>query len=1819
MKIINSGAEDIHAVTCRFSSVPACFSPQAIHLDTVQKTSEFALHNLSVNPDYAFVSALSDRVLCTVTLELCVADQTVARYDKQVTACAADQWLGWSRTPENIAAFVTPNLDVIALLMREVSARLTDRTGDGALNGYQSKDRKRVYEMCASIYEALQAWGITYAEPPASFGDGQRVRFADSIYTFRLATCLDLTLLFASIMEQCGLHAVILMQKGHAYVGCHLVDEYFPDLPYEDLQAIRKRTDLDEFLVFETVCVTQPTPFSKAEEIARCKHLANQADFHSAIDIRRCRTSGVGPLPLKRSVDGLVLDTPPLKETGVRAEGSARELRETVQLCPVEVQPDKGRMQRWQQKLLDLSLRNRLLNCRDTKQVIPLVCPDLPLLEDHLASSATFSIQPVSTLLPAREAQGAAPFDPAAPSAAFLSLLRDEFAQKRLYASVSEKELDKRLVELYRQSRTDIEEGGVNTLFLALGFLEWREHPKEERTYQAPILLLPVKLTRKSVQTAVTVSRIDEETMVNVTLLEFLRQQFALSVPGLNPLPQDKLGVDTIRVMQLLRQAIKEVPGLELREEVRLGRFSFNKFVMWTDITCRVESLKANAIVRHIADGYAHFADGVETIDPARVEEALDLGRLYCPVSADSSQLTAVLLSERGKSFVLHGPPGTGKSQTITNIIAHNLACGRRVLFVSEKRAALEVVHKRLSAVGLKPFCLELHSNKSGKTDVLRQFSEVLRLAADSEPKQWASVVKQLTEVRCALNTYVTQLHAAYPNGISAYHCFSKFLATPHVTGFEADTLLAVDCLAQSAADYDQMQQVVALLANAFCEVGLQASQYWSFLPELDWTPALERDVKRSVEAIALAAEKLQTPYAACAEALSLTSPVPTQEVLQALEQLAQLLQQLPNLPADFLSDGFTALASEWPAFERNGRERDRLCRHLSEFHEEAIASLDCRSVRSRLQANQSVFFVLRFFRNRTLVKELSALKKMGAVPLSHRELAAKLEAMETYQRVSRAMEPARPIAARVLGVFWNSGAQDWDALAELVRKGCALQETLDGLCRTVPGLVTAVSSHIAAALPTLQAVCRPTGTWGGVLTGFLSAFEEFRQHQEAFENVCHTTFIATPGESVFQYAAELKAGLPVYLPSLRPYGLYRRQAEQAKGLGLAGLVAAGEDGRLTGEAIGDTFCTAFYQAMAEQIISASPVLREFMGSTQDARIKRFRELDETYIQLTRGLITARLAERLPKGRQGASPQNSELGFLQRECEKKARQNAVRVLLERIPNLLPVLKPCFLMSPLSVAQYLPADMQAFDVIVFDEASQIPVWDAIGVIARGKQLIVVGDPKQMPPTNFFQKQESEQEQEPEEEVAEDLESILDECLAAGLHSAYLNWHYRSRHESLISFSNHHYYEDRLNTFPSAFNADDLGVRFHFVEQGVYDRSNTRTNEREAGAIVRYVMERLTRAGAGNCSIGIVTFSQAQKERIEDLLDVERQKHPELERHFSEEAEEPLFVKNLENVQGDERDMILFSVGYAADQHGRLSMNFGPLNRKGGERRLNVAITRAKKQVWAFSSIRGQQIDLTRISREALGVAHLRYFLEYAEKGLQFVGQTSIAEAGIERAFEDVVAAAVVRNGYEIRRNVGTSGYKIDMAVVDPDDPARHLLGIECDGQRYCNSATGRDRDHLRQSVLKGLGWHLYRIWITDWWHDPEKTQRSLLAAIEGAGRRSNKKPCGLSAENHAQPEKARTAAPAATLQPSAADLVEQERVYAFHKVPSVKNPECFYEAETATRITGQFEKMIQAEGPIAATLLKKRMLAVWGFTRGGPRIDEVLEACLPTSA
>jgi len=455
------------------------------------------------------------------------------------------------------------------------------------------------------------------------------------------------------------------------------------------------------------------------------------------------------------------------------------------------------------------------------------------------------------------------------------------------------------------------------------------------------------------------------------------------------------------------------------------------------------------------------------------------------------------------------------------------------------------------------------------------------------------------------------------------------------------------------------------------------------------------------------------------------------------------------------------------------------------------------------------------------------------------------------------------------------------------------------------------------------------------------------------------------------------------------------------------------------------------------------------------------------------------------------------LAVLKREFQKRSKHLPIRQLIARAGNAVQAVKPVFMMSPLSIATYIPPGSLKFDLVVFDEASQVRLVDAFGAILRARQAVVVGDSQQLPPTSFFDTMAQDNEED-EENNTSDIESVLGLFAAQSAPDRMLRWHYRSRHESLIAVSNQEFYKNSLVVFPSPdAERRDSGLKSHLLPDTAYDRGGSRTNQLEAEAVATSVMEHASKHP--NLTLGVTAFSVAQMRAIQDAVEKRRRIDPSMERFFAAHPDEPFFVKNLETVQGDERDVIFISIGYGKDTEGHVAMNFGPLNWDGGERRLNVLITRARRRCEVFTNLSAEDIDVSRTSTP--GVHTLKTFLAYAAAADASEFADTNNEPG--SSLEQSVAHSLTEAGYQLRPQVGATGHCIDLAVVDPDRPGRYLMGIETDGETYHNSRSSRDRDRLREQVLNGLGWQIHHIWSADWFNHPDRELKRASEAIESA--------------------------------------------------------------------------------------------------------------------
>ena len=1604
IEISNPTADDWHGVQVKVSG--DLIADASYVIDTVPAGMTVRVTDLDVKPDLDKLREMTESVETAFTLSVGDAQQSFP-----LRLLAFDEWPGVGVRPEMLAAFVTPNAPQLSQVKMNAAAILEKLTGSAALDEYQTQDPNRARAQVAAIYEALRGEGLVYAAPPASYEKtGQRVRLVDRVLDEKLGTCMDLSLLMASVLESCGLHPLLVLQKGHMFVGCWLVDQYAAYSVSDDWSFLSKATanGVSQMVLLEATALasSDAIAFEKAVEMGEKHLVAEQDKFVLFCDVYRSRMEGVRPLPMK--VNGV------WQNAGLEHEQATTGLKE-VQTAELQLQ--KGaqvtRQQIWERKLLDFSLRNNLLNLRTGRRVIPFVSFDIDVLEDHIFDREDYSMQavPVKKLLKPDEF---GIYDSRLYKDELQQLVSEDIKHNRLNAYLSADEMASTQKFLYRESRTALEENGANSLYMVFGLMRWYENEKSVRPRYAPLLLMPVELVRRSGNSYV-VRRRDEEMTINTTLVEMLRQQYQIDLKGLQPLPEDESGVDVRAILATVRAQLACQPRWDVVEEAMLGLFSFNKFVMWNDIHSNAEKMRRSPIIESLfqkhwvgeespagvqgskspagvqSDGVAVQGSKVQgsnnsTSEPLNSSTSQPLNsssdaryidlhvaphEFAIPVDVDSSQMEAVVESGEGRSFILYGPPGTGKSQTITNMIANALYHGRRVLFVAEKMAALEVVQKRLKKIGLDPFCLELHSNKVTKSHLLRQLQQTLDLTRIKDPEQYEQASKELFEQRQQLTGYIRLLHKKQASGLSLYDCICRY------EGIEGEGI-----------------PPSAHFVNGLTDSKLQEAA--EKIETLDTVFAITGPVAR---------HQLQ----------GLNIYDPSQQMQsQIAEWLTQLASQVET--TDKLINLINGQAGFKQPHSLNGARwaEQLIAKHdaLAGQYTEGIFAQDPQQLRAQWTAVCGKWFLPRFFAKRSFMKGLRAFRAdMGEGDVE--SLFGQLDAFRQQLREGglQALPMVPPAAIQA--------CRDLLQGVEKMKAVCDFDdENLDTLARLIP------------------------------------------QWQQA-------------------------------LGSSRDWAQWCIRKRELQELHLEKVVDYMNHASTTGHAAAQAMLKGTYKYMAMQIVDSEPQLQMFNGLLFEDAIAKYRDMAKQFQELTKKMLYCKLAANVPS--QALKPTAiTELGILKRYIATNGRGATIRHIMDQIPTLLPKLCPVMLMSPISVAQFIDLDQPPFDIVCFDEASQMPTSEAVGAIARGKALICVGDPKQMPPTSFFATNAVDEE----EADIDDMESILDDCITLSLPARYLTWHYRSKHESLIAFSNAQYYESKLYTFPSV---DDRASKVQLIPvDGTYDYGKTRCNRAEAEAIVKEVVRRLSDEELSKRSIGIVSFSKVQQNLIEDLLTDELAKHADLERK-AYDVEEPIFIKNLENVQGDERDVILFSVGYGPDKTGKVSMNFGPLNNSGGERRLNVAVSRARYEMMVFSTLKPEQIDLRRSS--ALGVAGLKAFLEFARNGRMAVSAGQVKAPTEHAEIIDAVAGEIRKMGYEVDTSVGRSAFKIDLAVIDPKNDQNYLLGIICDGTRYYETKTERDREICQPGVLQGLGWKLMRLWSVDWLMNKEAVLDRIRKALE----------------------------------------------------------------------------------------------------------------------
>jgi very-short-patch-repair endonuclease len=1828
LEICNESSQSLSGLTLELTSSPAWLRPKCWVIDRIGPESSLRLSDRDVRLDPEYLKGLNEAERGFVSFRLLQNGETISEVEHEIRVLARDEWGGMSAGGELLAAFVTPNDPAVASVLKEASRVLEANGHSPSLDGYQSRDPQRAWLQVAALWSAIESRKLTYANPPGSFERvGQKTRLPSTILSSGLATCLDSTLLFAAAIEAVGLNPVIIMVQGHCFVGVWLVEATFRSMIESDCTEVRKAIAAKELLTFETTLITHRPPATFQVAISRAADATRESaehEFVAAIDITRARMASFTPLASHSREDVTVDVDAEAADSGTAAFPSAPSLdRLPPEESEVETKPStpEGRIDRWQRKLLDLSLRNRLLNFRPSRQTIPLLCPRVSQLEDRLASGVRLRIisLPEENPLADRDAE--------LHRQTTNQDLDTEFAAQALERNeiacpLTESDLTSRLTAIYRAVQNDLSEGGTNTLFLAVGFLRWKQKPDDSRVCRAPLLLVPVKLVRKSAISPYYLVLHEDEVRFNATLIQLLKKDFGRDLTYLeSDLPEDASGIDVPKVLDQVRRDVREIPGFEVVEESALGTFSFAKYLMWKDLVDRTESLTKNRVVRHlIQDPDQPFeTSGPPIPRPFDIDTRYEPKELFHPLPADSSQLAAVMAASEGKDYVLVGPPGTGKSQTIANIVAQCLAVGKTVLFVAEKTAALDVVYRRLRQHGLGDCCVELHSNKAERRRFLDQLERAWLHNRRASPTDWLEISERLKIRRDQLNGYVVAIHRTHPNGWTAYTAMGlcvrgRAVQTP---GFEW-----ADSVQHDRTAYQQLQDLVGELALVYGQIDWNAPLFG--VSTEDWSAGWESSLLGECRRLSQAAEALRISLTAFWKAIGISDKGDcSREELTCLNRLATALT---SAAAEDVTILFHKQFAKFPAA---AQELNAALDSYRQAHSSAAATYDdslngipLDEVDHQWRQAVASIWPLSWFACRKVARVLQSYSSSGKA-----NPATDLTAIRRLREALTVID-SNPLAGQT--VHWKREDTDAERVQIQLRLAMELRQAIIAV-----GQPLNATNQISKAIHPRISGNTPGAELFLVARQFSEDSARLESALAAFRRVAGETTAALDRSGMISSIAGMVTQIEEHRTGLQRWTLWCKVRRRAVTAGLSQWIAALQSGQLSASELSDRFTLGYARWWIPRVIDRDPVLRTFQSFSHEDAISDFRTLDEHARDAAAAQVLRSVAHDLPLP--DGVARKSELGLLRHQMGLKRPSKSIREVISRMPESFGKLAPCALMSPLSIAQYLPPDHPPFDVVIFDEASQITTWDAVGAIARGRQTIIVGDPKQLPPTNFFGRSDDEAVDESIEDYDKDLESILDEASASGLPTLQLNWHYRSQHESLIAFSNWNYYGNELVSFPAAESVD-RGVSFRLLNDAVYDRGKSRTNRAEAEAIARDAVDRMKRdlslPESERRTFGVITFNSQQQSLIQDFLDQAQRDEPEIEWYFTDERIEPTVVKNLENVQGDERDVMFFSVTFGKDASGRdIPLTFGALNRDGGERRLNVAVTRARQELVVYSSFTADQLKAER--SKARGVKDLKAFLEYAEKGPEaIIARVEGSVGDFESPFEEAVAATLEDRGWQVVPQVGVSGFRVDLGIVHPDRPGAYLAGVECDGATYHSSAVARDRDKIRQQVLENLGWNVLRVWSRDWWYDADtavaRLHESLRKVLE-----AERTP--LPSEDEEDIEFAEAFEPDSVPDDSPEESSRTETLLTrnFQDSPSsvvlyrrtelpdeTANQDRFFDSSYDDHLRSVTLRVLAQEAPIREDLLARQVARAHGFNRTGSniraRVLELLDGVYATN-
>ncbi|MFZ4433317.1 MAG: DUF4011 domain-containing protein [Microthrixaceae bacterium] len=1739
-------------VSCRLDSAAGSgfVTPAARQFPVPAKGVPAVVRSLSPTPSREALALLEERIQGTLIVEATWDDELVGRTAVDVEFLAHNQWMFAEAYFDTLAAFVMPNTSMLDGVLDRARAMLLRDTGSSSTEGYQSGP-DRADKIASAIYQSLQAEQLAYSDPPASFeGYGQKIRTPEDVMEERTATCLDSAALYASCLLRVGLTAYITIVKGHAFTmyATHDPEDWSDVLRAhgnpadlvracnaasstvtKDPSAIATLRNAGLLRAVETTCFTR-VPHQSFEEALEARSFyfsTKQNEIWALVDVGGAVASGITPLPHRYGISRD--DVAPTIVVGPE-EAFASASTPVIQPSDVEVGPSApsapARVEAWKRSLLNLDFNNPLLRIKNgTSFVLRMPNGVAAAVENRLMANGDIEVRP-ATRAPsalrqsddiahhasAVERDGAVFYPPATAVDQEIesSMRRPEYSNlpPALARTKAEEDLDRRLTHIItkqlrslKRKADDIErQSGTNNLFLCVGLLEWSNG--KGTSGSAPLFLVPVRLTGSAKDGYRIAVDSTNDPMPNQCLVEKLRADHGVDIPTLSSPPLDDAGIDVSKLIAGVRAALIDRPfgNAVVHDDVALAVLDFASFRLWKDLRDHWQDFMTSRVFAHLVDRPG------ETFEDPNAEA--ELPEVLMPELHDASQTIAVQWAAAGRSFVLQGPPGTGKSQTITNLLAAAMARGMKVLFVAEKATALDVVRRRLAGVGLNSLCLELFDKNAKSEHIAGQIRESIDLAPPDVDGQWSEIRAKVEATRRRLDDYRDGIHKLGPAGLSLWGARQELARL----GDGPEFPMPSEFLIHAAEDSDRVLTELLDLPRRIAGGRVQPGA-WALAGAVDFEQMDRAAVHSAVVDLTSARSVLDQLDA---------------DLRAAIDQLTDPGSMIDQAHAIGVatSGGLTAaevqqvLTTEWSETARRLVEQMRAFHaHLQLLPAIALDTALTTDLNALIaQANEAaVAGALR--RNRALrelhVATLSVLRDQGERPAT--EVLQTLQWIQQLQSEwSEIIAQASALPALDLPSGFDARSAEW--LQWVETRTASLPTEARAATGVIPQLTLQLAAQGRADSNTVIWVLQTAGSaWNTLITqlGVTSS--------SATRWLANRTFADAWRTSLGDWNQD----------GDRLLGLQRwcDTASALSGLeamGLGDIASAVLNGDVALDDAAEMFQRGLARAaLAERVDNAR--FDVFDPTIHDRAVAEYR----TNHGARRDLMTNRIPAELVAGRPVGQGQRAGVwGKIDRHLAAKRRRISIRGLMEEFGQYVTDLTPCFLMSPDSVARFLPPGKVVFDLVVFDEASQIEVPRAVGALGRARAAVVVGDSKQMPPSRFGGAATNPDDIENGAELdIIDLESLLDECRESNLPALTLACHYRSRHEALIAFSNQHFYEDRLLTFPNPDGTEQAPIGWRRVD-GRFRRKSDRipadspysggdwpvgTNRIEAEAVVAEIEQRVVdwhtdpanrQSTDPGPSIGVVTSNKEQRELIRDLLAASGDER--VVALAERDDSMGLLVQNLQDVQGDERDVFIMSIGFAPrftfDEHGhevrgRLPMHFGPLNNQGGERRLNVAVTRARTEMVVFCSFDPEEMNLS--STSARGMHLLNAYLSAARSGAgrspEMVGRVPTAPDRHRREIAEALRAA----GLDVSEDVGLSAFRIDLAVRRPGSD-RWQVAILLDGPRWAGQPTPYDRDVLPSSVLHMMGWpQVQRIWLPAWLSFRDEVLAGLNAALDAA--------------------------------------------------------------------------------------------------------------------